>query len=50
MLEADLISYLAQLGCDVFGTAFLTDDDDEDEDAMSDVVEFRFGNASSGSK
>lgn len=50
VLEADLISYLAQLGCDVFGTAFLTDDDDEDEDAMSDVVEFRFGNASSGSK
>lgn len=42
VLAADLISSLATLGCDVFGTAYLTEDD-EDEDAMSDgdVVEFR---------
>ena len=48
VLEADLISYLAKLGCDVFGTAYLAEDDDEDEDATSDgdVVEFRIGNTS----
>ena len=36
VLEADLIRSLAELGCDVFGTAYLTDD----EDAMQsgDVV------------
>ena len=45
VLEADLIRHLSKLGCDVFGTAFLVAND-EDEDAMSDgdVVEFRFNN------
>ncbi|WP_372968194.1 DUF4279 domain-containing protein [Microbacterium sp.] len=47
VLEADLISAIATLECDVFGTAYLTEDD-EVEDAMSDgdgdVVEFRFNN------
>lgn len=45
VLAADLISSLAALGCDVFGTAYLTEND-EDDDAMSegDVVEFRFNN------
>ncbi|AXL11649.1 DUF4279 domain-containing protein [Microbacterium foliorum] len=44
VLEADLISGIAKLGCDVFGTAYLTEDD-EDEDAMrdSDVTEFGIG-------
>lgn len=50
VLEADLIHDLSKLGCDVFGTAFLAEDDDEDgdEDAMSDgdMVEFRIGNTS----
>jgi hypothetical protein len=52
VLEADLISYLAKLGCDVFGTAYLTEDDHDDEDAMSDgdVVEFRTGLTSGGKK
>lgn len=46
MLEADLINYLAELGCDVSGTAYLSEDDHDDEDAMSDgdVVEFRANN------
>jgi hypothetical protein len=34
VLEADLISSLATLGCDVFGTAYLTGNDD-DEDATT---------------
>jgi hypothetical protein len=52
VLEADLISSLSKLGCDVFGTAFLAEHDDQGEDAMSDgdVVEFRIGNTSGGSK
>jgi hypothetical protein len=51
VLEADLISYLAKLGCDVFGTAYLAEND-EDEDAMSDgdVVEFRIGSSPGGFK
>lgn len=36
VLEADLIGHLATLGCDVFGTAYLAEGEDEDEDAMSD--------------
>ncbi len=45
MLEADLIRCLSKLGCDVFGTAFLAEDNEE-EDAMSDGdgAEFRSNN------
>ncbi|MBT2494700.1 DUF4279 domain-containing protein [Microbacterium sp. ISL-59] len=35
VLEADLLRYLSKLGCDVFGTAFLTEDEDEDEGATA---------------
>jgi hypothetical protein len=40
VLEADLIRCLSKLGCDVFGTAFLAEDDEE-EDAMSPLLRGR---------
>lgn len=46
VLEADLISHLAELGCDVFGTAYLTEAEDEDPMSDGDVVEFGTGNSS----
>lgn len=51
VLEADLIRYLSTLGCDVFGTAFLAEDD-EGENAMGDgdAVEFRPAAISGGKK
>lgn len=42
VLEMDLIRSLAELGCDVFGTAFLTDDEDAMQDG--DVAELRIDN------
>lgn len=42
VLEADLIRYLPTLGCDVFGTAFLAEED-EGARGDDDVSEFRIG-------
>jgi len=50
VLEADLIRSLAALNCDVYGTAYLAEEVDGVDSDDGDVVEFRIGNTSGGSK